>query len=112
MSTKSISWRHTFSAIPAASVTIREATYADRPALIELAQRDSGRVPDGRLLIAEQCGELRAAFAMPGCQVIADPFHRTAEIVGLLRTRAAQIRLAERRPLRVVARTPARSLAA
>jgi len=97
---------------PEAPVTIREATYGDRSGLIELAQLDSARVPDGRLVIAEQDGAMRAALAIDGGEVIADPFHRTAEIVGLLRARAAQLHRAERTPLRVVARSPEHSLAA
>ncbi|MGH2952913.1 MAG: hypothetical protein ACRDK9_02680 [Solirubrobacterales bacterium] len=87
-------------------MTIREATYADRSALIKLAQLDSARVPDGRLLLAEQEGEPRAAFAVDGRELIADPFHRTTEIAALLRARAEQLRAAAK-PLRVIARTPA-----
>jgi hypothetical protein len=93
-------------------VTIREATYTDRGALIELAQRDSAVVPDGRLVVAEQDGRLRAALAVDNGTVIADPFHRTAEVVALLRARAGQLGHAGRRPLRTVARTPDRALAA
>ncbi|MGH2951771.1 MAG: hypothetical protein ACRDKX_06995 [Solirubrobacterales bacterium] len=90
-------------------MTIREATYADRSALIELAQLDSAAVPDGRLLLAEQDGELRAAFAVTGGEVIADPFHRTAELIPLLRLRAGQLRKARTRALRLVARSPGRA---
>jgi hypothetical protein len=104
MSTKSIATSHTFSSSGATPVTIREATYLDRTALIRLAQRDSAPVPDGRLLLAEQHGDLRAAVAVAGGATIADPFHRTAELVDLLRSRARQLRA--RRPLRVIARTP------
>jgi hypothetical protein len=93
-------------------VTIREADYTDRAALIELAQRDSAGVPDGRLLLAEQDGGLRAALAVETGTVIADPFHRTIEIVALLRARARHLGHDAHRPLRVVARTPGRPLAA
>ena len=92
-------------------MTIRRATYGDRHALIRLAQRDSARVPDGPLVIGEVGGVVRAAVAVAGGAAIADPFHRTAELVALLRERAEQIRDARlgdgrRRPMRLVARTP------
>ncbi|MQA74764.1 MAG: hypothetical protein GEU88_10570 [Solirubrobacterales bacterium] len=86
-------------------LTIREAAVEDRDAVLRLAQRDSATVPAGRLLVGEVDGELRAAVALAGGEAIADPFRPTAELVALLRARAAQIRGGVRGP-RVVARTP------
>ena len=89
-------------------VTIREASFEDGDALRRLAQLDSAEVPSGRLLVGEVGGELRAAVALAGGAAIADPFHHTAELVDLLRARARQIRGPSQRPLRVIARSPAR----
>ena len=70
---------------------IREATASDGPVLSRLAQLDSSRVPPGRALLAFCDGEARAAISRADGSVVADPFHRTAELVGLLRLRAAQL---------------------
>ncbi|HLM31609.1 MAG TPA: hypothetical protein VK326_08125 [Solirubrobacterales bacterium] len=86
-------------------MTIREATDADRQALVRLAGRDSARVPAGRLLLAEVGGEVRAAISILSGEAIADPFRPTAELVSLLRPRAHQ--LVVRRPLRTIIRTAA-----
>jgi hypothetical protein len=60
----------------AAGVTIRDATADDHRALERLAQLDSTRLPMGP--IDER-------------QVVADPFHRTVELVDLLLLRANHI---------------------
>jgi hypothetical protein len=73
-------------------LTVRLAGPADRPALERLAGRDSGSVPDGETVIAVVDGEVRAAIALACGTVIADPFRPTAELVDLLRLRAAQLR--------------------
>jgi hypothetical protein len=86
------------------SITIRPATPADRFALKRLAQRDSARTPEGNVLVAETDGALRAAVAVESGQTIADPFHRTAELVELLRTRAERLRRPS--PLRLIASSP------
>jgi hypothetical protein len=88
-----------------APLVIRRATGADRGALERLAGRDSAIVPEGPMLVAEVGGELRVAATLDGKVAIADPFTRTAELLALLRTRAHQLTSAERRPLRIVART-------
>jgi hypothetical protein len=87
-------------------VVIREATDADRPALALVAERDSAAAPAGEVLVAESGGEIRAAIEVDGSRAVADPFRPTAELVDLLRTRAAQIRRARHRRLRILARTP------
>lgn len=73
-------------------LTVRLAGPGDRPALERLAGRDSARVPDGEVVIAVVDGELRAAITLPAGTVIADPFRATAELVEVLRLRAAQLR--------------------
>jgi hypothetical protein len=73
---------------------IREATAADQRALSVLAQLDSRPRPHGRALVAEVDGRIEAALAIESGRAIADPFERTAELVSLLETRAAQLRAA------------------
>ncbi|MEA2180502.1 MAG: hypothetical protein QOG77_3799 [Solirubrobacteraceae bacterium] len=69
-------------------ITIRTSRSADAPELQRLAALDSQRVPAGDLLVAEQCGEIVAAYAPETSRAIADPFRRTADVVALLRLRA------------------------
>jgi len=80
-----------------ASVTLRLAVAGDSGRLQTLAQLDSAPAPSGPMLIAEVDGRLRAALPLDGGAPIADPFHRTADVVELLRTRAAQLAGPERR---------------
>jgi hypothetical protein len=75
-------------------ITLRLASVDDAGRLRILAELDSSHVPGGEMLIAEVGGRLRAAVSLDGAHVIADPFHRTAHLVALLRIQAAQ--LAER----------------
>jgi hypothetical protein len=88
-------------------LTVRLATPGDTRDLECLAQLDSGSAPTGPTLLAEVDGELVAALPLDGGRAIADPFRRTAELVGLLELRKAQLR---RRGGRV--RLAARRLAA
>jgi hypothetical protein len=65
---------------------------SDPDATIErLAALDSSRRPRGRVLVAAVAGEPRAALPLDGSPPIADPFHRTAELVSLLEMRVAQL---------------------
>ena len=73
------------------AITIRAAAGEDREALRRLAGRDSAPLPAGDLLVALVGDQLRAAVAVSDGQVIADPFHPTAELVRLLRSRVAEI---------------------
>ena len=75
-----------------ATITIRLAVPGDDEALRRLAERDSASVPGGRILLATSGDEIRAALPVAGGAAIADPFHPTEEIVGLLRERARQLR--------------------
>ena len=80
-----------------ANVTLRVAAAGDARRVQTLAELDSARVPSGPVLIAEVDGHLRAALPLDGGAPIANPFHRTADVVELLRTRAAQLAGPERR---------------
>jgi hypothetical protein len=73
-----------------AGVTIRDAVRNDLGALERLAQLDSTRRPEYPLVVAEVGGELRAAYSLSEARAIADPFHRTAELVALLEVHARQ----------------------
>jgi hypothetical protein len=72
-------------------ILIRHATERDATAIARLAALDSSPAPDGALLVAEVGGELRAALRIDDHAVIADPFHPTTGIVGLLATRAETV---------------------
>jgi hypothetical protein len=84
------------------TVIIRRMQPSDGQALGRLAARDSTGVPSGALLVAEVNGELRAAVPLDAGRPVADPFHRTAEIVRLLELRRAQIARVERQGRRPV----------
>ena len=70
-------------------ITIRVAGEGDLRQVARLAGRDSATVPPGRLLVAAIGEEVRAAVSLSDGSVIADPFHRTAELVEMLRIRAS-----------------------
>ena len=77
---------------------LREATDDDAAQLFRLARLDSrGRPPSGRLIVAEDDGQLVAALSLDDGDTIADPFRPTAAVVALLRLRANQ----GRRPVRL-----------
>jgi hypothetical protein len=66
------------------AVEIRPATPADAAGLRDLAERDSARVPSGRVVIALSCGAVRAAVSIDTGETIADPFVPTADMVDAL----------------------------
>jgi hypothetical protein len=66
-------------------ITIRRSTSGDAAAVARIAALDSGRAPEGDAMLAFVGGELRAALPLDGGRPLADPFHRTAELVELLR---------------------------
>ena len=74
------------------AITLRVCGADDALELRRLAELDSAEPLAGEVLVAEQGGDLRAAIALADLRVIADPFHPTADLVELLRTRADQIR--------------------
>ena len=71
------------------TITIRHSTGADRAGILRLASLDGRPAPAGETLLAFVDGELRAALPLTGGDAVADPFHRTAALVDLLRFRAA-----------------------
>jgi hypothetical protein len=76
----------------AASISIRHSTPADADAVERLAALDSAAAPRGELLIASVDGEPQAALELATGAAIADPFRPTAQLVDLLRVRAATMR--------------------
>ena len=93
------------------AITIRPATFADRPEIERLAALDDARAGADDFLLAFVNGELRAALPSTGDRPLADPFHLTGEVVSLLRFWAARREQSEgARPRargRVRLRTPA-----
>ena len=73
----------------APSVLIRAARGSDGSALERLAALDSAAVPAGSLLVAEADGRLVAAISSSTGEAIADPFRPPADVLALLRLRAA-----------------------
>lgn len=74
------------------TITLRLAGPEDEPALDRLAALDSAERPAGWMLLAEVAGEPWAAVEVRSGVAIADPFHPTADLVGLLQLRAARLR--------------------
>ena len=72
-------------------ITLRLADDGDQLALARLAALDEGPRPAGRTLVAEAGTRLVAALPLDRGRPIADPFERTAELLSLLRIRAAQL---------------------
>jgi hypothetical protein len=66
-------------------ITIRRSTTGDEAAVARIAALDSGSAPEGGAMLAFAGGELRAVMPLDGGRPLADPFHRTAELVELLR---------------------------
>ena len=71
-----------------ASILIRPSTSSDLAAIRRLAALDDRRPPRGEALLAFLEDDLRAALPLDGGRPVADPFHRTDELVELLRLRA------------------------
>jgi hypothetical protein len=69
-------------------ITITHSTAADEATVRRLAELDDRRPPQGPALLAYVDGELRAAVGLLDGQAVADPFHRTLDIVELLRLQA------------------------
>ncbi len=79
-------------------VTVRFAGAADAGHLARLAELDSAQVPDGSLLIGERDGQPIAALSLSDGASVANPFVPSADVVALLRLRAAQLRRGDRPP--------------
>jgi hypothetical protein len=85
-------------------ITIRLTRPTDMDELRRVAERDSRLVPPGELLIAVVEGEIRAAISVSSGEVIADPFHRTEELVRMLALQRLQMHEPIPRPGRVLRR--------
>jgi hypothetical protein len=73
------------------SVTLRFGIPADRWPLARLAELDSAAPPAQPVLLVEVDGQLRAALALAGGAIIADPFYPTADLIDLLLARARHL---------------------
>src|SRR5215212_4595834 len=82
----------TASNISTTTVTIAWALPSDLPALERVAALDSKKLPAGPLLVAAVDGQIWAAVATLDDTAVADPFVPSGDLVGLLRTRARQLR--------------------
>lgn len=69
-------------------ITIRAARPEDMTELARVAARDTHELPGGKLLVAKVGPDVRAAISLESGAIIADPFHRTAELVQMLKIRA------------------------
>jgi hypothetical protein len=80
------------------AVTIRRLREdgSEIAALAELAERDSGELLAGEVLVAEVDGSIVAAISVEDGAVLADPFSRTGELRNLLELRRAQLRRSAR----------------
>ena len=79
---------------------IRRTTPDDGAALRRLAALDSQRPLGPDALVAVADGRVRAALSLVDGRAVADPFLPTAELVDLLRMRAAQLEEAPAAPRR------------
>lgn len=75
------------------AVTLRLAVaIQDDQAIGRLAALDDSRIPAAPVLLALVDGMPLAALSLTDGRLIADPFHRTAHLVDLLRARARQLK--------------------
>ncbi|MDQ8045606.1 MAG: hypothetical protein AAGC46_04475 [Solirubrobacteraceae bacterium] len=92
-------------ASPTSSLTMRPAGEGDTASIARVAALDSRPAPTGSVLLGLLDDRVVAALSIDDGHVVADPFVLTADVVSLLRARAAAIRLASggtplRRPRR------------
>jgi hypothetical protein len=73
------------------SVAVRVAGPEDEAAIRRVAALDCRDAPAGPLLVAEADGEVIAALPIDGGEAVADPFRWTADVVALMKMRAAQL---------------------
>jgi hypothetical protein len=77
--------------LQAERVIVRSSIPSDETHIRRLAALDSQEAPEGPMMLAEVDGELVAAVPFDGGSQIADPFRPTADLVSLLKLRAAQV---------------------
>jgi hypothetical protein len=73
------------------TITIRASEATDAGQLLRLAALDSAEPIDGRALVAEVNGAVRAALPLGGGQAISDPFSESAHVVELLQAHARAV---------------------
>ncbi len=78
--------------IDATEITIRAARAEDMSEIARVAGRDTHELPAGPLLMAMAGDRVRAAISLTDGSFVADPFHRTTELVEMLRIRAGAVR--------------------
>ena len=78
-------------AIPERAITLRCWSAEDHGPLARLAALDSSEPPHQPVVVAEVGGELRAALSLNDGLLVADPFHLTGGVAGLLRAYARQL---------------------
>jgi hypothetical protein len=76
------------------TILIRYARPADGPALTRLEGLSGRSIGGEPILVAEADGEVLAAAAVAGGDVVTDPFRVTLDITELLRLRSSQLRAA------------------
>jgi hypothetical protein len=77
---------------------IRPGTDDDAAMLLRLAELDSQRPLDGRVLVGEINGTPAAAVSLDNGRVIANPFTHTAHLVAAMRMRAQAFHAYEATP--------------
>jgi hypothetical protein len=80
------------------SVVVRVARPEDDAAIRRVAALDSKEIPEGVKLVAEADAEIIAALPIGGGESVADPFRWTADVVALMKMRAAQLERATFEP--------------
>ena len=73
------------------TIMIRTSEATDAGELLRLAALDSAEPIEGRALVAEVDGSLRAALPFDGGRPIADPFAESAHVVDLLHAHAGAL---------------------
>jgi hypothetical protein len=79
-------------AVSSPILAIRMATTDDVADVLRLAALDQKPAPSGRVLLGIVDGAVHAAVAVEDDHAVADPFAPTADLVALLRLRAARLR--------------------
>ncbi|MDQ3759911.1 MAG: hypothetical protein M3331_08235 [Actinomycetota bacterium] len=97
--------------IESAEITIRTARTEDMSEIARVAGRDTHELPMQPLLVAQVGEDVRAAISLKDGAFVADPFHRTSELVQMLKIRAGAVNGACHGEIASI-RNPRRSVAA
>ena len=77
--------------IDSAEITIRAARAEDMDEIARVAGRDTHDLPAQPLMVAKVGDDVRAAISLVDGAFVADPFHRTSELVQMLKIRAGAV---------------------